>query len=305
VVHEILGSVRPARGAAERSSAIAAQRLVSRFGPSRSSTPRDAAARARYRAPMKVTVLGSGTAIPVPGRFPAGYLLELDGARALVDCGPGTLRRLAETGVGLERLDAVWLTHYHTDHCADVAALLFALRSPDYEGRPPLRLFGAPGLERLVGKLTEAWPWLLPRGYELRLHEVTPGSLDFGPATVTAVPIRHTAQSLGYRFATAAGSVAFSGDADTCDELVDLARGADLFVCDAAAPDGAKMEGHLTPGLAGDYAARAGARRLVLTHFYPVCDGHDLAAMARARFAGEIVLAEDLMQLLPGPAGRR
>lgn len=246
---------------------------------------------------MRVTVLGSGTAIPVPSRFPAGYLLEVDGAVAMVDCGPGTLRRLGAIGLPLERLDAVLLTHYHTDHCADVAALLFALRAPQFEGRPPLRLYGAPGLARLVGKLTEAWPWLEPRGYELELHEVRPGAFGLGGAEVTAVPIRHTAQSLGYRVRTAAATAAFSGDADVCDELVDLARGVDLFVCDSAMPDGQKIDGHLTPGLAAEHAERAGARRLLLTHFYPACDGHDLAAAAAARYRGEVRLAEDLMVL--------
>lgn len=249
---------------------------------------------------MQVTVLGSGTAIPVASRFPAGYLLEIDDITAMVDCGPGTLRRLAMAGVDLAHLDAVLLTHYHTDHCADLAALLFALRSPHFAGRKPLRIFGAPGLYRLVAKLTEAWPWLAPRGYELLPTEVLPSTFPLGAATVTAVPIRHTAQSLGYRVATAAGSVAFSGDADVCDELVDLARNADLFVCDAATPDGQKLEGHLTPGLAAEHARRAGVRRLVLTHFYPECEGHDLAAMARSAFDGDIVLAEDLMVLRPG-----
>lgn len=246
---------------------------------------------------MQVTVLGSGTAIPVPDRFPAGYLAAIDGCTTLVDCGPGVLRRLAMAGVGLERLDAVLLTHYHTDHCADLAALLFALRSPHFAGRAPLRVFGAPGLRRLVDKLTEAWPWLLPRGYDLQLVELSPGVFDLGAAKITAVPIRHTAQSLGYRIETATGSAAFTGDADTCDELVDLARGVDVFVCDAATPDGQKLDGHLTPGLAGDYARRAGARQVVLTHFYPECDGCDVAAMARAAFAGTVVVAEDLMVL--------
>ncbi|HEX5051655.1 MAG TPA: MBL fold metallo-hydrolase [Planctomycetota bacterium] len=246
---------------------------------------------------MLLTILGSGTAIPVPDRFPAGYLLEFAASTVMVDCGPGTLRRLAAAGVGLERLDAVLLTHYHTDHCADLAALLFALRSPHFAGRAPMRLFGAPGLQRLVARLTDAWPWLAPRGYELQLTEVLPGSFALGDAEVLAVPIRHTAQSLGYRIETAAGRVAFSGDADTCDELVTLARDADVFVCDAATPDGQKLEGHLTPGLAAEHARRAGVRQLVLTHFYPECEGHDLRAMARASFDGDLVLAEDLMRL--------
>lgn len=252
---------------------------------------------------MQLTILGSGTAIPEPDRFPAGYLLAAGGTTLLVDCGPGVLRRLAQTGTTLAHLDALLLTHYHTDHCADLAALLFALRSPHFAGRPPLDVFGAPGLVRLVDRLTEAWPWLAPRGYELRLHEVLPGTFALGAAEVAALPIRHTAQSLGYRITTTAGSVAFSGDADACDELVALASGVDLFVCDAATPDDRKLDGHLTPGLAAEHAARAGAAHLVLTHFYPECAGHDLVAMARARFDGAITLAADLLQLRPG-AGR-
>jgi ribonuclease BN (tRNA processing enzyme) len=252
---------------------------------------------------MQVTILGSGTAIPVPDRFPAGYLVQAGLQHALVDCGPGTLRRLAQAGVGLEALDAVFLTHYHTDHCADLGPLLFALRSPCYAGRKPLTVFAAPGLERFVRTLADVWPWILPRDYELRLREVLPGPLQLGELQVSALPIRHTAQSLGYRFTDGGGSAAFSGDADECDELVELAHEVDLFVCDAAFPDEQRTEGHLTPGLAGAHAARAAARTLVLTHFYPECDGCDVIAQAARTFAGEIIAARDLLQL-GGGAGR-
>ncbi|MFO1076142.1 MAG: ribonuclease Z [Planctomycetota bacterium] len=250
---------------------------------------------------MRVTVLGSGTAIPNGDRFPAGYLVEHGATRAMVDCGPGTLRRLAQAGCDLAALDAVLLTHYHTDHCADLAALLFALRSPRYAGRAPLQLYGAPGLERLLQRLLEAWPWLDRALAAAGRHELTPGEFAVGDLAVAAIPIRHTAQSLGFRIAAAGRTVAFSGDADECDELVDLARNADLFVCDAATPDGQKLDGHLTPGLAGAYAARAGAHHLALTHFYPECEGHDLHAMAATRFCGRITVAEDLAMLTPEP----
>lgn len=246
---------------------------------------------------MQLTILGSGTAVPVGDRFPAGYLLAIGERRVLVDCGPGVLRRLAQAGTTLRALDALLLTHYHTDHCADLAALLFALRSPHFAGRGPLHVFGAPGLVRLVDALTAAWPWLSSRPYRLVLREITPGAFALGDATVQAIPIRHTAQSLGYRITHASRAIAFSGDADECDELVDLARDVDVFVCEAATPDGQKLDGHLTPGLAGGHAERAGAKRLVLTHFYPECDGHDLRAQAASRFGGDIVLAEDLMTI--------
>lgn len=249
---------------------------------------------AAERAAIEVTVLGSGTAVPVPDRFPAGYLVRTDGLLAMVDCGPGTLRRLAQAGVDLRDLDAVFLTHYHTDHCADVGPLLFALRSPRYAGRKPLHLFAAPGLERFLATLATVWPWTLPRDYDLAVHELTPGRTLLGDAAIDALPIRHTAQSLGYRFGARNAAVAFSGDADECDELVQLARGADLLVCDAAFPDERRVEGHMTPGLAGQHAARAGARALCLTHFYPECDGVDVVAQARATFAGEVIAAADL-----------
>jgi len=246
---------------------------------------------------MQLTILGSGTAIPVADRFPAGYLVTTPRQRLVVDLGPGVLRRLAQADVSLREVDAVLLTHYHTDHCADLAAMLFALRSPHFAGRPPLHVHGAPGLRRLVETLTTAWPWLAPRGYELVLHELAPGEFTLGDTTVQALPIRHTAQSLGYRLTTPAGSIAFSGDADTCDELVALAADVDLFVCDAATPDGQKLDGHLTPTLAAEHAERARARHLVLTHFYPECLGHDLATAAAARFHGQVTVARDLQTL--------
>lgn len=218
----------------------------------------------------------------------------------MVDCGPGTLRRLAQAGVSPMQLDAVLLTHYHTDHCADLAALMFALRSPHLQPRPKLTVYGAPGLSRLMEKLTEAWPWLHPKGYERQLVELEPGTFTAHGFEITAIPIRHTAQSLGYRLRAGGGLLALSGDADTCDELVDLALDADVFVCDSASPDDHKLDGHLTPGLAAGYAARARARELVLTHFYPDCDGHDLRAEAARHFGGKITLAEDLMRLPVG-----
>lgn len=246
---------------------------------------------------MKVCILGSGTAVPVPDRFPSGVLIEAGGFRLMVDLGPGTLRRLAQAGVGAGELDAVLFTHYHTDHCADLAALLFALRNPAFAGRSTLQLRGHAGLRSLLDQLTAAWPWLEPKDYPLDLEEITPGPLTLGPLQIEAVRVQHTAQSLAYRIhAPDGGSVALSGDADVCPGLAEVARGTDLFICEAAFPDGAKVDGHLTPSLAAEAAAAAQTRVLCLTHFYPECAGHDLLAQARSRFDGRVVLAEDLLE---------
>jgi len=91
--------------------------------------------------------------------------------------------------------------------------------------------------------------------------------------------------------------VAYSGDTGPCEALAELARGADLFLCECSLPDGMTIEGHLTPSGAGAAAAAAGVRRLVLTHFYPECDAADIEAQCRRTWQGPLTLAEDLMKL--------
>jgi ribonuclease BN (tRNA processing enzyme) len=246
---------------------------------------------------MEVTILGSGTAVPDPSRFPSGVLVVHEETVVVIDMGPGVLRRLSQAGYHPGQITTVLLTHFHTDHTADLAALLFALRNPSFAGRPPLTLMGSPGLKQLLDHLTSAWPWLSPKGYPLEILEIGPGSFSIDQIQVTAVPIRHTAASLAYRLTGPEGSsVALSGDADVCDGLAEAARDTDLFICEAAFPDGGYVEGHLTPSLAGTAAETAGTRKLCLTHFYPECAGHDLLAQARTTYSGDVVLAEDLMQ---------
>ena len=170
---------------------------------------------------MEVTILGSGTAVPDPDRFPSGVLVSTADQVIVVDIGPGVLRRIAQSGCGAGQITTVLLTHYHTDHTADLAALLFALRNPAFAGRQPLRLIGGAGLHTFLGHLTAAWPWLRPSGYELDVCEIGPGPFALGAIRVTAFPIEHTDASLAYRIESPGGAgVAISGDADVCDGLI-------------------------------------------------------------------------------------
>jgi ribonuclease BN (tRNA processing enzyme) len=123
-------------------------------------------------------------------------------------------------------------------------------------------------------------------------------SVSFGTWSVRAFPVKHIESSLSYRITDDRGKVlAFSGDSDVCDSLVEMARGADVLLIEASSPDGQKAEGHLTPSEAGEIARRAGVGRVVLTHFYPACDQADMLGQLRRTYSGEAVLAEDGMRL--------
>ena len=92
----------------------------------------------------------------------------------------------------------------------------------------------------------------------------------------------------------------YSGDTDYTENLIELAGDADLLICESAVPDDMRVNGHLTPSLAGEIATRAGVRKLVLTHFYPECDHADIKQECRKTYGGPLILAEDLMRIKVG-----
>jgi ribonuclease BN (tRNA processing enzyme) len=114
--------------------------------------------------------------------------------------------------------------------------------------------------------------------------------------SVDTLPMAHIESSIGYRVtATDGTSVAYTGDTDFWENAIALARDADLFICESALPDAMRVEGHLTPSLAGRIATEAKVKKLMLTHFYPECDTVDVEAECRKTYDGPLLLASDLM----------
>jgi ribonuclease BN (tRNA processing enzyme) len=92
-------------------------------------------------------------------------------------------------------------------------------------------------------------------------------------------------------------SIVYSGDTDYCNSLVELASESDLLIVECSFPDEFKVDGHLTPSFAGRVAKESGAKRLLLTHLYPICDQYDIRSQAQRTYQGEIIVAEDLMKI--------
>lgn len=248
---------------------------------------------------MKLTILGSGTGIVTARRGSSGYLINIANKTLLLDSGSGTLKKIAEASVNFKDIDYAIYTHFHPDHVTDLISLLFALRIPsNYKGKD-LTVIGPAGMKEFHRKLTETFNnFIESRGYDLTVKELPGGHLDFENFRLTSSLINHHEGSLAYRIDSKDGkSLVYSGDTDYCKSIVDLARDADVLLLECSYPEHIKVDGHLNSTLAGRIARESNCKKLILTHFYPICDDYDILGQCKEEFSGEIVLAEDLMTI--------
>jgi ribonuclease BN (tRNA processing enzyme) len=238
---------------------------------------------------VRLTVLGGCGAWPAAGQACSGYLVEHDGYRLLVDPGYATMPRLLERTVA-EAVDAVFVTHGHPDHCADLNPLLRARALRD-DPAPPLPVYAPPGALDAVLALDR--PGMLAEAYEL--HEFAPGTgFGLGPYQVATRLLPHSVPNAGVRLSVAGRVLAYTGDTGPGPEVVELGGGADLFLAEATHVDRVPepSAGHLTDaGRAGRQAAAASVGRLVLTHLWPGTDPASAAAAAAEGYGGRIDVA--------------
>ena len=255
-------------------------------------------------ADMELTVLGSGSAMPVPDRAQAGYLLD-DGDRSLlVDCGSGVLGRLAGTDTGYEGVSTVLVTHLHLDH---VAALFPLLKARWLAGEEHLEVVGPAGTTALVDGLLDVHDYLDGR-IDLAVREVS-AAREFSAAgfDVAARATRHSMDGLAYRVSppsadapAAAGPLALSGDTEAFAGLASFADGADALVHDCSFPDDVDVSGHPTPTALGESLAGVDIDTLLLSHLYPITGGREREMERQVReagFDGAVRTAEDGLRL--------
>ena len=252
---------------------------------------------------MKLTILGSGTSVPLPQRASPSIALFADNQFLLLDIGPGTLRQLAIAGLSFEDIDYICISHFHPDHTADLIHFFFATRYPPIlRTRKSFSIIAPNGFNKFLTLLKQPYGnWLdLPDGL-MGIEELDTSGMDkkgIDSITLFSAPLNHTQHSVGFRIKDSSGKViVYSGDTGYCEEVVDLARDADILILESSFPDEKEITGHLTPSRAGDIATRSGAKKLLLTHFYPECLRVDIEAQCRKTYQGELILARDLMSL--------
>ena len=240
-----------------------------------------------------LTVLGSATPYPRPDQPCSGYLLQHEGTKIWVDAGTGTLAEL-QRHISVGDLSAIWISHSHADHSADLLTAYYALRFSALRPSKPVALYCPPGLiERLGAFLGPKAPALLPEVFEI--HEFDGwGGERVGELELEWGPMDHGMPAYGLR-ATAGGvSLAYSGDTAPCQGLIELAEGADLLLAEAGYDTAPSDEPavHLTPEDAGRAATSARVKRLLLTHIDETLDPAEAVERAGAEFPGGVFAAK-------------
>lgn len=243
---------------------------------------------------MEAIILGAHGTWPSAGGATTGMLVSHDGHTVLLDVGTGTLAKLQEH-TGLFDIDAVFVSHSHPDHVSDLYAYVLArLFSPEQPPKVPLYL--APRvLERFAPLLGDDTGDMKVHDV-FDVHQVDGGEeIHVGPFRVASAPMRHSVPTFGVRVEADGVSVAYSADTGPTEELVGLAREADLLVAEASWQDDdqARPPIHLTAREAGEAAAKAGARRLVLTHIRPYLDRERSREEAASAFDGDLLVGAE------------
>jgi ribonuclease Z len=284
---------------------------------------------------FKVTLLGTGTPIPVPNRFGPSTLVEAGDQKLLFDAGRGASIRLHQLGVPLGRIDALLLTHYHSDHTAGIPDLWLTGWLEAYFGtrKTPLRVIGPQGAGTLMTHLERAYALdisiriedekLPPQGAGIDVSEFNADGVVYetNGVKVIAFEVDHGAAikpAYGYRIEYAGRAVVISGDTRFNENVIKYGAGADLLIHEVAIarPELLAepyiqriMAHHTTADEAGIVFARAKPKLAAYTHLVflaseavPPATVDDLIAETRRTYAGPLEVGEDLMRFEIGPS---
>lgn len=254
---------------------------------------------------MRLTVIGCTGSFPGPNAAASCYMLSAKDAqgklwRIIMDMGNGALGTL-QTYIKLEDIDAILISHLHPDHCVDLSGLHVAVKwDPTGWPKGPIPLYGPSDIHQYLVN-THDLPLEPGMHTEFEFHTWrNHQQVSIGPFTITPYPVVHPGKepyALRIECQEERGKtvLTYSGDTDSCPQLVEAAREADLFLCEAAYHEGRDdhLRGiHLTGRRAGEAAREAGVRNLLLTHLPIWNDPARTLAEAREVFSGPIGLAE-------------
>jgi ribonuclease Z len=278
---------------------------------------------------IKVTLLGTGAPVPSIERFGPSILVEAGGQKLLFDCGRGAAQRLWQLKIPLGQIDALFLTHLHSDHVVGIPDIWLTGWIPAVYGRRayPFTVFGPRGTQYMMENLVKAFSWdISTRSKEINKAEsgvvVNPTDIKEGfiweknGVKVTPFTVRHAEfidSALGYRIDYGGHSVILSGDTRYSENLIRYAKGADVVIHEVAASNEHSMQTsplinqilgfHSSPEDAGKVFEQIKPKLAVYSHIVLLTSDpsispptiNDLTQRTQKFYKGAVQVGEDLL----------
>jgi ribonuclease BN (tRNA processing enzyme) len=252
---------------------------------------------------LTLQIVGSSPAMPRPGGASSAYLVRSDAAAILLDAGTGSFAKLA-LAIDYRRLAAIVISHMHSDHFFDLVPFRYTLKYGHLANERRLPLWLPPGgRERLQALRAAVSIDAAEDFFEIvfDVREYDPSEpLILDDVTLRFRKTRHYVAAYAVRAECNGASLTYSADTAPCDAVVELARGASLFLCEAGLGlerEEAERRGHCNAEEAGEMAQRAGTSQLLLTHYPAAFEPDALITAARRRFSGAVLAAHDGLTL--------
>jgi ribonuclease BN (tRNA processing enzyme) len=258
---------------------------------------------------MRLTVLGKSPSWQDAGGACSGYLIQEGDTSVLVDCGNGVFAKLRQH-IDYVDVDAVVISHLHADHILDLVPYSYALTyAPRQQPVPVDRWPGTdcpacptlhvpPGAKELFRRVVGAWgnEDLVEKAFDLREYDPSQ-EIEIGPVRITFQPVPHFTETFAICIESTGGGgkLVFGADSRPTEDLIEFARGCDLFLVEATLPrpERSGERGHLTPREAGEHAREAGVKRVVITHFSDELGDAWMEGEAAAGFGGAVEVARE------------
>jgi ribonuclease BN (tRNA processing enzyme) len=242
---------------------------------------------------LKLTVIGFWGGYPKQNGASSGYLLEHEGFNLLIDCGSGVLAKMQNI-IEPEELDAVFISHYHPDHIADIGVLQHARLIQGFLGKdsPTLPIYGHAFDQEEYRKLTYKE---ITKGIPYQPNEV----LYVGPFQISFLKTDHPVPCYAMRFEANGKSLVYTGDSSFKEEFIEFGKDADLLLCECNfyQHQNGKAAGHMNSIDAGKFAKRAGVKQLILTHLPHYGEISTLISEASTEYTGIIKLADEFQTI--------
>ncbi|MEW5692064.1 MAG: MBL fold metallo-hydrolase [Candidatus Hydrogenedentota bacterium] len=226
---------------------------------------------------MEIIFLGTGTAIFTKKRGAPGIIIKNKNETLLFDPGTGTGQRLVLNNIDPREISAIFITHFHIDHTADLIPLFFAFKTPGYKPyKRYLNIYGPVGLRRLISELKKIYgDWIKADEYKRNFVELKKRcKVNTEEFTIETFPVPHTTTSLGFKIRERKTGVvvSYSGDTGFSSGFAKFVNNSDILILECSLPDTMAIRTHLTPKDVCEFLKLADVNKVVLTHFYPPVD---------------------------------